>query len=178
MLACRCVVVVGMPYPNARDPELRERMLYLDASASTRAAPAPPAGPPPSAAARAEAGAAAGGCSASGSAGSGAQPPAGRGGALSGRQYYEDLCMKAVNQCVGRVIRHQGDYAAIVLADVRWAGGGAGAGQGCSAAPGPVQKLPGWIRRSWVGGSGEYGAACRQLADFYRRVQPTPTPTG
>lgn len=27
----RCVVMLGMPYPNPRDPELRERMRYLDA---------------------------------------------------------------------------------------------------------------------------------------------------
>jgi len=39
----------------------------------------------------------------------------------AGRQYYEDLCMKAVNQCVGRAIRHRGDYAAIVLVDARYA---------------------------------------------------------
>ena len=43
----------------------------------------------------------------------------------AGGQYYEDLCMKAVNQCVGRVIRHRGDYAAVVLADARYATGDA-----------------------------------------------------
>ena len=41
--------------------------------------------------------------------------------ASAGRQYYEDLCLKAVNQCIGRVVRHRGDWAAIVLADMRWA---------------------------------------------------------
>ncbi len=29
--------------------------------------------------------------------------------------------MKAVNQCIGRVIRHRGDWAAILLVDQRWA---------------------------------------------------------
>ena len=28
--------------------------------------------------------------------------------------------MKAVNQCIGRVIRHRGDWAAILLVDQRW----------------------------------------------------------
>lgn len=31
--------------------------------------------------------------------------------------------MKAVNQCIGRVIRHRGDWAAILLLDVRWTAG-------------------------------------------------------
>ena len=32
--------------------------------------------------------------------------------------------MRAVNQAVGRVIRHRNDYGAIILADERFAGGG------------------------------------------------------
>ena len=34
--------------------------------------------------------------------------------------HYENLCMKAVNQSVGRAIRHRGDYAAILLLDHRY----------------------------------------------------------
>jgi hypothetical protein len=37
-----------------------------------------------------------------------------------GRRYYEALCMRSVNQSVGRAIRHVGDYAAILLCDRRY----------------------------------------------------------
>lgn len=39
--------------------------------------------------------------------------------AETGREYYSNLCMKAVNQCVGRVIRHRADWAAVLLVDTR-----------------------------------------------------------
>lgn len=48
--------------------------------------------------------------------------------------FYLNATMRAVNQSIGRAIRHRGDYAAIVLVDRRY---GTGRIQG---------KLPGWIR--------------------------------
>ena len=89
-MVCRCVVMVGMPFPNPTDLELCERMRFLDAAAAKSGNGAS--------------------CSSTGR----AQPTA-------GREYFEDLCMKAVNQCIGRVIRHRGDWAVILLADARWA---------------------------------------------------------
>ncbi|KAK9816819.1 hypothetical protein WJX72_005361 [[Myrmecia] bisecta] len=84
----RCVVMVGLPYPNPADPELQERMRFIDAKHAKHTQHV----------------ALAKGTAASSTSAS--------------REYYEDLCMKAVNQCIGRVIRHRNDYAAIVLADI------------------------------------------------------------
>lgn len=86
----RCVVVVGMPYPNKTSPELCQKMKYLDESLTPG----------------------------------------------SGSEYYENLCMKAVSQCIGRAVRHISDYAAILLLDERY-------GQQRIE-----QKLPEWIRIS------------------------------
>ena len=32
---CRCVIMVGLPYPNKFSPELKEKMTYLDANMVT-----------------------------------------------------------------------------------------------------------------------------------------------
>ncbi|CAG9766636.1 unnamed protein product [Ceutorhynchus assimilis] len=62
----------------------------------------------------------------------------------AGQQFYENLCMKSVNQCIGRAVRHKNDYATVLLLDERY-----GKLNICNA-------LPGWIRRSLkVAGSGE-----------------------
>uniref|UniRef100_F6RTU7 DEAD/H-box helicase 11 n=1 Tax=Equus caballus TaxID=9796 RepID=F6RTU7_HORSE len=89
----RCVVMVGMPYPNIKSPELQEKMAYLD-----QTLPRTPGQVPP------------------------------------GKALVENLCMKAVNQSIGRAIRHQKDFASIVLLDQRY------------ARPPILAKLPAWIR--------------------------------
>ncbi|KAG9510388.1 ATP-dependent DNA helicase DDX11, partial [Fragariocoptes setiger] len=38
----------------------------------------------------------------------------------AGQAYYENLCLRGINQSIGRAIRHKNDYAAIVLLDQRY----------------------------------------------------------
>lgn len=52
-----------------------------------------------------------------------------------GQIYYESLCFKAVNQSIGRAIRHSKDYAVLILADHRY------------SRPNSISSLPGWIAR-------------------------------
>jgi chromosome transmission fidelity protein 1 len=140
----RCVIVLGLPYPNPSDPELRERMAHFDALAAS--------------------GAGSGGRTGGGGGGS-----SGENRPFTGRDYYEGLCFKAVNQAVGRVIRHAGDYAAIVLADARWAAAGRGGGGGGAGGGGAADKLPGWVQQSFARDcAGDFGDVFRRLAAFYR----------
>ncbi|KAK9561428.1 ATP-dependent DNA helicase chl1 [Aspergillus fumigatus] len=56
----------------------------------------------------------------------------------AGKDFYENACMRAVNQCIGRAIRHRNDYAAIVMIDRRYEKANI---QG---------KLPAWIKESML----------------------------
>ncbi|EXJ95594.1 chromosome transmission fidelity protein 1 [Capronia coronata CBS 617.96] len=72
------------------------------------------------------------------------------------RDYYENACMRAVNQSIGRVIRHRNDYAAILMVDRRF------------ATDRIRQKLPGWIQGSMERGVDSWGDVERGLIDFFR----------
>ena len=115
----RLVVMVGLPYANVGDAELRARMDHLDEGVGNQ----------------------------------------GR-----GRAYYEALCMRGVNQSVGRAIRHVGDYACIVLCDKRWGTFGSAQGQRTKAAKG----LPEWIEQRLVVPERNYGEVHARIARFFR----------
>ena len=85
----RCIIMVGLPYPNRNSPELIEKMKFLDANIGRNA----------------------------------------------GQEHYENICMKAVNQSIGRAIRHKGDFATILLLDQRY------------TRKSVQEKLPEWIRK-------------------------------
>lgn len=38
----------------------------------------------------------------------------------AGQTHYENLCMKAINQSIGRSVRHREDYASVLLLDHRY----------------------------------------------------------
>ncbi|XP_011638636.2 LOW QUALITY PROTEIN: ATP-dependent DNA helicase DDX11 [Pogonomyrmex barbatus] len=102
----RCVIVIGLPYPNIKSPELQEKMKYLNEHVKPDA----------------------------------------------GNIFYENACMKAVNQCIGRSVRHINDYSTVVLLDRRY----------CQK----VKVLPQWIQRSIVIND-SFGSVVGNIAKFF-----------
>ena len=89
----RAVVVVGMPFPDSRDPVLQEKLKQaerLDQQVNR--------------------------ISSSSSSSLSSSSTAG----AASKKLYESMCMNSVNQSIGRSIRHAGDYAAILLMDRRF----------------------------------------------------------
>jgi chromosome transmission fidelity protein 1 len=70
-------------------------------------------------------------------------------------ELYENMCLNAVNQSIGRAIRHVNDWACLVLLDRRYAQERIRA------------KLPGWIRESVKVTSG-FGEVMKEMGGFYR----------
>ncbi len=136
----RLVIMVGLPYANAEEPELAARMKYLDEHGSAG--------------------------------GMGITPENTRNakrnvqGKSRGRAYYEALCMRSVNQSVGRAIRHVGDYAAILFCDKRFAPAGQSEKATGSALKGVPGQLAGWIGERLVTPKG-YGQTQAALATFF-----------
>tara|TARA_R110002003_G_scaffold63_1_gene5782 strand:+ start:5338 stop:6849 length:1512 start_codon:yes stop_codon:yes gene_type:complete len=75
-------------------------------------------------------------------------------GKAAARDFLENACMRAVNQCIGRAIRHRGDYAAILMLDRRY------------GTKRIRDKLPGWIRDSLHNGS-EVKDIAKAVQEFF-----------
>ncbi|XP_069892833.1 regulator of telomere elongation helicase 1-like isoform X2 [Dipodomys merriami] len=85
---------------------------------------------------------------------------------LSGQEWYRQQASRAVNQAIGRVIRHRQDYGAVFLCDHRFAQADARA------------QLPSWVR-PYVRVYDSFGHVIRDVAQFFRVAQktmPTPVP--
>lgn len=125
----RCVVIVGLPFPNIQSGEWKAKLGYIE-NAAEKKLQAEGVGEVERKAMAQQA----------------------------GREYYENACMRAVNQSVGRAIRHRGDYAAIVMVDRRF---------GSERIRG---KLPGWIQEGLVKGADEkpFVELLGHLGGFFR----------
>ncbi|XP_042563626.1 regulator of telomere elongation helicase 1 isoform X2 [Clupea harengus] len=77
---------------------------------------------------------------------------------LSGQEWYRQQASRAVNQAIGRVIRHRDDYGAIFLCDKRFKGTEARA------------QLPSWVR-PYVKVYDSFGCVVRDAAQFFRVAQ-------
>uniref|UniRef100_A0A8C2IE13 Regulator of telomere elongation helicase 1 n=1 Tax=Cyprinus carpio TaxID=7962 RepID=A0A8C2IE13_CYPCA len=82
---------------------------------------------------------------------------------LSGQEWYRQQASRAVNQAIGRVIRHREDYGAIFLCDHRFKGTEA------------RNQLPSWVR-PYVKIYDGFGTMVRDAAQFFRTAQKTVSP--
>ncbi|XP_023267259.1 regulator of telomere elongation helicase 1 isoform X2 [Seriola lalandi dorsalis] len=77
---------------------------------------------------------------------------------LSGQEWYRQQAFRAVNQAIGRVIRHKEDYGAIFLCDQRFKNANAQA------------QLPSWVR-PYVRQYDGFGNVVRDVSQFFRVAQ-------
>ncbi|XP_015423188.1 PREDICTED: regulator of telomere elongation helicase 1 isoform X4 [Myotis davidii] len=79
---------------------------------------------------------------------------------LSGQDWYRQQASRAMNQAIGRVIRHRHDYGAIFLCDHRFTSADTRA------------QLPSWVRPH-VQVYNHFGHVIRDVAQFFRVAQKT-----
>jgi len=133
---CRAVVVTGLPFAPYMDPKVKLKREFLDAALAT--AKARP--------------------SIDGGFGNGKLPMKVEAPTtiktLSGGEWYNQQAHRAVNQAIGRVIRHRHDYGAVLLLDHRFAEGRNRDG------------LSKWLRPHLRDET--FGSSTRGLVQFYR----------
>ncbi|KAG5537693.1 hypothetical protein RHGRI_024971 [Rhododendron griersonianum] len=140
----RCIVMVGLPYPSPSDIELIERVKHIEGLGETNSSKASQFDEHYNGDVKAGFGIL-------------------RSCKRRGKDYYENLCMKAVNQSIGRAIRHVDDYAAILLVDARYA-----ADSKKRSFSHPSNKLPQWIKARLVSKTDNYGEVHRLLHQFFK----------
>ncbi|XP_054781218.1 uncharacterized protein LOC129288594 isoform X2 [Prosopis cineraria] len=143
----RCIVMVGLPYPSPSDIELLERIKHIEGFRNSN----PMETSTFSSSYNVYSGDVQGGFDIL------------RSCSHRGKEYYENLCMKAVNQSIGRAIRHINDYAAILLVDTRYA-----SDSSKRSFSHPVNKLPRWIKDRLVSSTTNYGEVHRLLHQFFK----------
>ncbi|XP_048464459.1 regulator of telomere elongation helicase 1 isoform X3 [Rhincodon typus] len=83
---------------------------------------------------------------------------------LSGQEWYRQQASRAVNQAIGRVIRHRNDYGAIFLCDHRFTGTEV------------MSQLPSWVR-PYIKIYDNFGHTIRDVSQFFRiaqKIMPAP----
>lgn len=134
----RCIIVVGLPFPNAKTADWKARLEYAEMHAAKAAGQEVSASRPPSDSAAATI------------------PSKSLKAGKASRELLENTTMRAVNQSIGRAIRHKDDYAAILLFDRRY------------ERANMRDKLPGWIQKSLRHGL-RFEEARRELEGFFSR---------
>uniref|UniRef100_A0ABI7WTM2 Regulator of telomere elongation helicase 1 n=1 Tax=Felis catus TaxID=9685 RepID=A0ABI7WTM2_FELCA len=148
----RGVIVTGLPYPPRMDPRVVLKMQFLDELKGRSGPGGQVRGHRP------------GWEWGGGSRAPMTEPPHQQ--LLSGHEWYRQQASRAVNQAIGRVIRHRHDYGAIFLCDHRFTHADARA------------QLPSWVRPH-VKVYDSFGHVIRDVAQFFRVAQknmPVPAP--
>ncbi|KAF8357651.1 dog-1 [Pristionchus pacificus] len=122
----RCVISIGIPYPNAFDDLVLEKKKYNNENATKMRI-------------------------------------------LTGDQWYTSQAYRALNQGLGRCLRHRGDWGAIVMVDERLAVPRAGAPVFAASAAASAARVSRWIRDQSVNydAFGEFEA---DLESFVERM--------
>ena len=132
----RCVVIVGLPFPNINSAEWKAKIEHIESSTLGR-------------------------LQAQDDGIARNKEELLMKAKEAGMEFYENACMRAVNQSIGRAIRHREDYAAILMVDKRYSNRRV------------KEKLPAWIREGLVDDAGDklFGQLMGTLGGFFRSKQ-------
>ncbi|KAK9459158.1 helicase C-terminal domain-containing protein [Lipomyces oligophaga] len=140
----RGIVMIGLPFPNMRSVDMVAKREYIEKSTSAAVRAREISGLNELEVARQQ---------------SRITSVCAREAEDASRLYYENVCMKAVNQSIGRGIRHANDYAVIIFMDARF-------GQ-----PNIIEKLPKWIRERMdrtTGSNDGISTVLRNVGAFFK----------